>query len=36
MFSGENEAVRLAVGRPPIIDRGVRILSMDGGGMKVM
>lgn len=34
--SGENEAVRQAVGRPAIINRGVRILSMDGGGMKVL
>lgn len=35
LCSGENEAVRIAVGRPSIVDRGVRILSMDGGGMKV-
>lgn len=33
--AGENEAVRQAVGRPPISNRGLRILSMDGGGMKV-
>jgi hypothetical protein len=32
---GENEEVRRAVGRPPLSGRGVRILSMDGGGMKV-
>ncbi|BDA47659.1 probable calcium-independent phospholipase A2-gamma at C-terminar half [Coccomyxa sp. Obi] len=31
---GENEEVRRAIGRPPIVGRGVRILSMDGGGMK--
>jgi hypothetical protein len=31
----ENEEVRRAVGRPPIVGRGIRILSMDGGGMKV-
>lgn len=34
-YSGENEAVRVAVDRPPIVNRGVRILAMDGGGMKV-
>ncbi|KAL4431288.1 hypothetical protein ABPG75_006544 [Micractinium tetrahymenae] len=33
---GENELVWRAVGRPPIQGRGVRILSMDGGGMKGM
>ena len=32
---GENEEVRRAIGRPAILGRGVRILSMDGGGMKV-
>ena len=32
---GEGEAVRRAVGRPPLAGRGVRVLSMDGGGMKV-
>eukprot|EP00887_Chlorella_sp_A99_P000219 scaffold13.g219.t1 len=32
---GENEKVRHAVGRPPIAGRrGVRVLSLDGGGMK--
>lgn len=34
-LAGENEAVRRAVGRAPIAGRGVRILAMDGGGMKV-
>lgn len=32
---GENDAVRESVGRAPITGRGVRILAMDGGGMKV-
>ena len=31
---GEGEAVRRAVGRSPLAGRGVRVLSMDGGGMK--
>lgn len=31
---GENDTVREAVGRAPLAGRGVRILSMDGGGMK--
>ncbi|EFN59236.1 hypothetical protein CHLNCDRAFT_138222 [Chlorella variabilis] len=31
---GENELVRAAVGKPPIQGRGLRILSLDGGGMK--
>ena len=31
---GENETVRAAVGQPNLAGRGVRILSMDGGGMK--
>lgn len=31
---GENDLVSEAVGRPPISDRGVRVLSMDGGGMR--
>ncbi|PRW58490.1 phospholipase A I isoform X1 isoform A [Chlorella sorokiniana] len=33
---GENELVEQAAGRPPIQGRGVRILSLDGGGMKGM
>jgi hypothetical protein len=33
-LAGENEAVRRAVGRAPLAGRGVRILAMDGGGMK--
>ena len=33
--AGENEHVAQAVGRPSVNGRGVRILSMDGGGMKV-
>jgi hypothetical protein len=32
---GQNEQVRIALGRPPL-GRGLRILSMDGGGMKGM
>ena len=32
--AGENDAVRRAVGRAPISGRGLRILTMDGGGMK--
>lgn len=35
LFAGENEEVRKAVGRQPIVGRGTRILCMDGGGMKV-
>ncbi|KAK9820032.1 hypothetical protein WJX72_005289 [[Myrmecia] bisecta] len=31
---GENEEVRRAVAQPPIRGRGIRILAMDGGGMK--
>ncbi|KAL6778960.1 hypothetical protein ACKKBF_B19310 [Auxenochlorella protothecoides x Auxenochlorella symbiontica] len=33
---GENATVQRAVGRAPMQGRGVRILSMDGGGMKGM
>ena len=33
--TGENEEVRKAVGRKAITGRGIRILCMDGGGMKV-
>ncbi|KAI8470882.1 MAG: hypothetical protein J3K34DRAFT_520933 [Monoraphidium minutum] len=35
---GRNEQVRVALGRPPIgrLGRGVRVLAMDGGGMKGM
>ena len=32
--AGQNDEVSKAVGRPPIEGRGVRILCMDGGGMK--
>ena len=32
--AGQNEEVSKAVGRSPIRGRGVRILCMDGGGMK--
>ena len=31
---GENEIVRQAVGRRPIVGKGVRVLCMDGGGMR--
>ena len=34
--AGENEEVRRATKRPRIEKRGLRILSMDGGGMKVL
>lgn len=33
--AGDNESVRSATQRPRIVGRGVRILAMDGGGMKV-
>ncbi len=32
--AGENEEVRAALRLPPVTGRGVRVLSMDGGGMK--
>ncbi len=32
--AGENEVVREALGVPPIQARGVRVLALDGGGMK--
>lgn len=32
--AGQNEQVRIALGQPPIRGRGLRVLSMDGGGMK--
>jgi len=31
---GENEIVRQAVNRRPIVGKGIRILCMDGGGMR--
>ena len=31
---GENEIVRQAINRRPIVGKGVRILCMDGGGMR--
>jgi hypothetical protein len=33
--AGQNEQVRIALGQPPIRGRGLRVLAMDGGGMKV-
>lgn len=37
LWAGQNEQLRIALGRPPIaqLGRGVRVLAMDGGGMKV-
>lgn len=32
---GQNEQVRIALGQPAIRGRGLRVLAMDGGGMKV-
>lgn len=34
--AGQNEQVRQALGEPGISGRGVRVLAMDGGGMKGM
>ena len=34
IHAGQNDEVSKAVGRPPIKGRGVRVLCMDGGGMK--
>ena len=34
MGAGQNETVRSATRRPRIVGRGLRILAMDGGGMK--
>lgn len=33
---GQNDLVDAAVGRPPIAGRGLRVLALDGGGMKGM
>eukprot|EP00879_Flechtneria_rotunda_P032066 GHRR01035216.1.p1 GENE.GHRR01035216.1~~GHRR01035216.1.p1 ORF type:complete len:662 (+),score=312.34 GHRR01035216.1:1297-3282(+) len=33
---GQNEQVRIALGQPTIRNRGLRVLAMDGGGMKGM
>lgn len=33
-IAGENEQVRRALREPPIKGRGLRVLAMDGGGMK--
>jgi hypothetical protein len=34
--AGQNEQVRIALGQPPVRGRGLRVLAMDGGGMKGM
>jgi hypothetical protein len=34
--AGQNEQVRIALGQPAIRGRGLRVLAMDGGGMKGM
>jgi patatin-like phospholipase/acyl hydrolase len=36
LYSGENEYLRRAVRGRPVSKRGLRILSMDGGGMRGM
>ncbi len=33
-YAGENEAVRRALCAPSLEGRGVRVLALDGGGMK--
>jgi hypothetical protein len=32
--AGQNEQVRIAMGVPPLRGRGLRLLALDGGGMK--